>query len=387
MRYDLVLVGGGLANGLLAYRLSERRPDLSILVLESGARPGGNHTWSFHATDLTPAETAWIAPFVVHAWPDYDVAFPGFARTVGLGYRSVSSERFAAVVERTLGTRLRPGVAVAELAPTHVTLSSGERIDAIAVVDGRGPREARALDLAYQKFVGQEVRLAEPHGLSRPILMDATVAQIDGYRFVYVLPFGPDRLLVEDTCYSDGASLDEDAIRVRIDRYLRAKGWNVAEVLREEAGVLPIALGGDMEAFWRDPSGPVPRVGLRAALFHPTTGYSLPDAVRLADHVSSLPDLSAPALFDAIRDWSTRRWRKQNFFRLLNKMMFRAGDPARRFEMLRRFYALPEPLIARFYAGSLSPVDKVRLLAGKPPVPLLGAARALFTAAPLRSAS
>ena len=42
--YDLILVGGGLANGLIAWRLRMQRPELNILLLESGERIGGNHT-------------------------------------------------------------------------------------------------------------------------------------------------------------------------------------------------------------------------------------------------------------------------------------------------------------------------------------------------------
>ena len=53
-----------------------------------------------------------------------------------------------------------------------------------------GPSRGRA---GYQKFVGLEIRTPQPHGMVRPLLMDARVAQIDGFRFVYVLPLAPDR--------------------------------------------------------------------------------------------------------------------------------------------------------------------------------------------------
>ena len=33
---DLILVGGGLANGLLALRLRQQRPDLRLLIVEQG---------------------------------------------------------------------------------------------------------------------------------------------------------------------------------------------------------------------------------------------------------------------------------------------------------------------------------------------------------------
>jgi lycopene beta-cyclase len=61
-------------------------------------------------------------------------------------------------------------------------------------------------------------------------------------------------------------------------------------------------------------------------------------------------------------------------------MLFRAGAPEERYRVLQRFYGLPESTIARFYAGRLSARDKLRLLLGKPPVPIAGALRALAPA-------
>jgi lycopene beta-cyclase len=376
--YDLVLVGGGLANGLLAYRLAQRRPELSILVLESGPTLGGNHTWSFHEGDLTREATAWLAPFIGHAWSAYDVIFPGQRRRIGHGYATVSSERFHAVLKRRLGPSVRLGCEVVSVEPHRVVLAAQDVITARAVVDGRGLRDSPNLILGYQKFVGQELRFAQPHGLDTPIIMDATVEQLDGYRFVYVLPFGPDRALVEDTYYADAADLDGAALRQRIAAYAESRGWRIAEVLREEIGVLPITLAGNVEAFWREGDPDVARSGLRAALFHPTTGYSLPDAVRLADHIASLPDLDD--LPRAISTYATARWRAQGFFRLLNRMLFLAGAPTNRFRVLRRFYGLSEKMISRFYAGRLTRGDKLRLLTGKPPVPFFQAMRVVSEA-------
>jgi lycopene beta-cyclase len=261
------------------------------------------------------------------------------------------------------------------VAPTEVELDDGTVLRAAAVIDGRGPRESDALELGYQKFLGQELRLAAPHGLTAPVLMDASVAQHDGYRFVYVLPLAPDRLLVEDTFYADGPAFDEARLRRNIADYAAARGWRVLELLREERGVLPIVLSGDPRAFWMEAAG-VARSGLAAGLFHPTTGYSLPDAVALAARVADLPDLSAGPLFDAVRLHALRRWRARGFFRLLNRMLFRAAEPSLRWKVMQRFYGLPEPLIARFYAARLGTFDKLRIVSGKPPVPLVAAVKA-----------
>ena len=51
-------------------------------------------------------------------------------------------------------------------------------------------------------------------------------------------------------------------------------------------------------------------------------------------------------------------------------MLYRAAEPGERYRVLQHFYRLPEPLIARFYAGRVTWADRVRVLSGRPPVPV-----------------
>ena len=367
--YDLILIGGGLANGLIAWRLRTQRPELRILLIERDAHLGGNHTWSFHDGDLGVDQHRWLAPLVATRWPRYEVIFPQHARTLESGYASIASLDFARVIETALGDSLRLDTPVQDLTPTSVHLADGEVLQARAVIDGRGMRPSRQLALGYQTFLGQELRLAAPHGLTAPIIMDASVEQQGGYRFVYVLPFGPDRVLIEDTHYVDTSAWEPERLRANIAAYAAARGWRIAEVLREEHGSLPIVLAGDVDSFWSDLRGQ-PCSGLRAGLFHPTTGYSLPHAVRLAERIAALATFDAASLFAAIRADALQEWRGQRFFRLLNRMLFLAGEADHRWRVMRRFYHLPAPLIARFYAGRLTLADQARLVSGKPPVPV-----------------
>ncbi|GGM06984.1 hypothetical protein GCM10009425_17840 [Pseudomonas asuensis] len=367
--YDLILVGGGLANGLIALRLRQTRPELRILLIEQDDRLGGNHTWSFHEPDLTADQHTWIEPLVAHRWPEYQVFFPEFERTLNSGYASISAERFHKVLLEYLGDSIRLNASVSAISPTEVRLANGEALQAAAVLDGRGHRPSPHMGLGFQKFLGQELQLEQHHGLSGPIIMDATVPQTEGYRFIYVLPLTQDRVLIEDTYYADGQNLDPDRLREHIARYAAERGWSIQALIREEHGVLPITLSGDIDAFWAE-TGDIPSSGLAAGLFHATTGYSLPEAVRLAELIARCPRLDTSTLFDTVRQHALQRWRTYGFFRLLNRMLFLAGKPEHRYRVMRRFYGLSEPLIQRFYAGQLKPSDKLRILIGKPPVPI-----------------
>ena len=345
----VLLVGGGLANGLIGYRLAQTRPEVSLRLVEAGPHLGGQHTWSFFASDLG-SEGQWVLPLVTRSWDHYQVRFPNRQRRVSNGYRSITSEQFATVIEDMLGDRILLGNSVATIDLNGVALTSGQRLAADIVIDGRGPAEFPDLTLGYQKFLGQTVRLAADHGLAGPIIMDATVDQKGGYRFVYVLPWDQRTVLIEDTRYTDHEDLDLADFRTGVASYAASQGWNIEAILAEEQGVLPVALEGDIEAHWRRASGHA-MSGLRAALFHPTTGYSLPDAVRLANSICKLPEINRVSVEKLIREQSISTWKRRGFFRLLNRMLFRAAEPEQRYRVLQRFYGLREPLMERFYAA------------------------------------
>jgi lycopene beta-cyclase len=376
---DIVLVGGGLANSLIAYRLALLKPELKVLLVERDPHLGGEHTWSFNTADLTKQQHDWIAPFVEYSWPGYEVRFPAFRRWIDSGYRTITTARLHEVVAAAVGGSVLLGSEVESIAPAEVNLADGRKLVATAVIDGRGPVDSPNLTVRYQKFVGQVVRLEIPHGLKGPILMDATVEQIDGYRFIYVLPFAEKTALIEDTRYSDSPDLEREEYVGEIYRYADQQGWGLGAVEREEEGVLPVALSGDIERFWEEDPRGVARAGLSAALFHPTTGYSFPNAVQLAERLSVFLPNDHRALYETVRKISVEHWSGTGFFRMLNRMLFLAADPERRLRVFQRFYRLPRPLIERFYAANLISSDRFRLLVGRPPVPVGRAISAILS--------
>ncbi|RDC60709.1 Lycopene beta-cyclase [Alteripontixanthobacter maritimus] len=381
---DMAIIGGGLSGGLIALAAIRAHPKLDIALIEAGETLGGNHRWSWFESDLDPAATALLAPFRKTEWDTgYDVRFPAYARTLDARYRSLASEDFDAALQRELNQgSIVTGQAVTRFDASGLTLADGSTIDARTVIDCRGISDAPELTGGWQVFMGRHMRTAAPHGLDRPIIMDATVAQHGAYRFVYVLPLGANEVFIEDTYYADEPALDRRALGARIEAYAKANGWD-GEIIGNETGVLPVITGGDFGAFQQARATPgVALAGARGGFVHPLTSYTLAMATRIALLVANNALLPGDQLAALLAVEAKRHWQRTGFYRLLGNMLFGAAEPDERYRVFERFYRLRQPLIERFYAANSTFADKARILSGRPPVPVSRAIGALVGARP-----
>jgi lycopene beta-cyclase len=379
----LVLIGGGLSNSLIALRLLARGFDDFVLI-DSGNLLKQDQTWSFHESDLTPEQWEWVRPLVGKTWPTHEVRFPGYRRELASPYHSIQADAFREFLLKTIPARcLRLHTRVARVLSWEVQLDNGATIQPSGIIDGRGIDHSTLEPCGYQKFVGLDLRFRNPHGLAGPILKDATVPQIDGYRFLYSLPWDDRTILVEDTRYSIRPDIDAAEYEREILAYAERTFGPVETVLRREAASLAIPLTRNMFQGWREQPG-VPLVGLRGGFFHPTTGYSFCLAVRIADRIANLKTRAETGLDTAslykILDGERQIWEKQaGFYLFLNRMLFGAALPEKRFRIFSRFYRLSEPVIHRFYSGRSTGRDRARLLIGRPPVPVGRALKSIFS--------
>ncbi|HZU62039.1 MAG TPA: lycopene beta-cyclase CrtY [Novosphingobium sp.] len=316
-------------------------------------------------------------------WKQYEVRFPRLGRIIHTPYRSLSGRRLDAALRESLpADSLLANACVTRLDATSLTLENGRTLTAGVVIDARGASAFPGLTGGWQKFLGQLVRLERPHGITTPMLMDGRVPQRDGFRFQYILPFSADTLFIEETYYTTDPALDAATLRRRIADYLQLSGFAVAELLEEEQGLLPVVARGRLEALRQglgtDRPEAAPAIGLRAGLFHPLTGYSLPAAAETALLVADLPELTPARLHRALRHHTRAHWQRGAYCRMLARMLFGATRGGRRFKVFERFYRLDEGLIERFYAGRLTGRDKLRIVSGKAPVPVSRAIASLL---------
>ena len=174
-RHDIAIAGGGLSGGLIALALRRARPDLDVVLVEAGAAPGGNHRWSWVASGLDDAGAALLSAVRITCCDEgYDVAFPAHARRLTTVYRSLASTDFAATLGRELAHgAIRCNAPISALDAAGLTLASGERIAARTVIDCRGFEPGPQLCGGWQVFMGRHLRTTQPHGLTRPVIMDA----------------------------------------------------------------------------------------------------------------------------------------------------------------------------------------------------------------------
>ncbi len=384
--YDYVLVGGGLQAGLIALAVRHYQPQASMLLIERGEALGGNHTWSFHQQDLPQPCQAWQAVIPKTRWDAYSVRFPNFSRQVPLAYCSIRSTDFATAVTRQLlgssaasnnlqvaNTRLLFGTHVTSIDGNTVTTKCHRAFRGRTVIDCRGPQrrecdsssDIRVSRVGYQKFSGIEIELQHDWPDRHPVLMDACVDQACGFHFIYVLPFTPRRVLVEDTYFSDTPELDFSQSQRQLRLYVQrvaGRGWHIS---RQEHGCLPMPYSSTSEPF---PVAINPHLlsgGYAGGWFHAATGYSYALATRFADAVGrSTPDTAA----QAIAELRQTHHRRAKFARQLNHLLFRLVTPASRWQIFRRLYRdLPSDCLGRFYAHEFTFQDAARMVLGMPP--------------------
>lgn len=381
-QYDLLIAGGGLAAFLTAAIVLKKCPSLRVAIVEKNQQRS-QHTWSFHAKDLSPNALDIIGPLISQKWDEYTVKFPDHERKIALEYCSIRSEDFWKSIGTLTKTVTRITGEVCEVDKTELRLSDQNVVKGRIVLDARGVSGKNfAKGTGWQKFIGFEIETDEAHGIARPTIMDATVEQIDGFRFFYVLPFSKNKVLIEDTYYSDTPHLDIQKIEKEIGSYIQRLGINKYKITAKESGSLPIPLN---HSYLLSKVN-LPEIGMRGGFFHPTSGYSLPFSISCAEQLAAQIFYAKHVhsdLFEKSRQSVYRSrmalFKSAKFLIRLNRMLFRAAAPEKRWHVLSQFYRKDMRTITEFYSGKLSLKTKFSIITGVPPVPLMSGLKHFFS--------
>lgn len=359
---DIAILGGGCAGLSVATRLAAA--GRSLQVIEPRTHYTDDRAWSFWRTAPDPFEDC-----VRASWAHWDVGGPGgmVGRTSPhLRYQSVAAgpfyDRAQSVIDDSPLASLTLGVGASDPRRTddgwQIETDAGA-LCANHVIDTRTPQR---IPTYGQYFLGREIRTERAvFDPARVQLMQFRPARSRGVDFVYILPFAPDRALVEVTSFapaSPGRAVFEEWLQAEI----AALSPGATEVLREEAGALPMEVG-----YGESPDDGVIRMGLGGGAARPSTGYAFTRIQAQADRVAAA--LRRGAHPQMRLDGPGTRFMDRVFLQVLQTMPERG--PAL-FEALFR-NAAPDRL-ERFLSGSVHPVDRLAVMTSLPTLPFLRAA-------------
>jgi len=365
--YDYVLVGGGAAGLSLAYHLAQepRLAGQRVLLIEPEPKDQNDRTWSYWS-----AAPGWFDHLAVGEWSKIAFRSPGFAQILALStyrYRTIRGLDFYQFVHQALAalpaqfTLVRGTVAqLAETATGVVArTAAGAEFTARYAFDSRPPaieRQPEKHRYLLQHFVGWEVET--DHDVFNPDVvefMDFRGPQHHEARFIYVLPFGPRRALVEYTLFS-AQVLAKAEYEVHIADYLQnnlglASGQY--RIAAEEIGAIPMT------------DHPLParagarliNLGTRAGRAKPSTGYAFQRIqAQSARLVAALAATGQPPA-----DPTGDQWQFHLFDTLLLDIMQRRGEITRDL-FAQLFERNPVERVLRFLDEKTSWADNLRIM-------------------------
>ena len=359
---DVAILGGGCAGLSLAARLAGS--GLSFRVVEPRESYADDRAWSFWRTAPDPFEDC-----VRASWQGWTVAGPrGTVRRGSrrLPYQTVPAgafyDRACALIDAAPEGALDLGTAATGVAPAgavHRVDTSRGSFTARHVLDGRPPARRPRYG---QFFLGREIATdADAFDPGAVPLMHFRRGYSAGVDFLYILPFARDRALVEVTSFAP-APPERSVFADWLEAEIAALGAGRPDVLRQEAGALPMEVG------YREPAAPgVTRIGLGGGAARPSTGYAF-------QRIQAQSDALARGL---IRGDGPRLPAERPMTRFMDRVFLQvlAAAPERGpalFESL--FRNAPAERLERFLSGSTRAADRLSVMAALPPAPFLRAA-------------
>lgn len=381
-RYKYVILGAGCSGLSLCYYLLDLGVEDPILLLDRRRELADDRTWCFWDVEPTP-----FSHLASRRWYSWSLHADGGSVTQTTGrypYLRVRSADFYEYAVRSLEAHPNVTLRMGEEVLDHRPVPGGVRVEtsegayeAETVFDGRGlppgsPHFEKARKEATwvpQKFLGQRVRAGRTvFDPERCTLMDFSVDQRRGLRFMYVLPFTRDTALVENVYLSEAEAGPEE-YRAGIRAYLQdAYGLSGSEyeVSGEEKGYIPMT----SYEFPRRLGERVYSIGMLGGETRPSTGYTF---LRIQRYCRSLAEslagpggrLEVPARTDSRR------------YDLLDALFLRFmhEHPERCPEIYRQMFAgVPADALVRFLTEKSSPLDEARLIKALPKTPFIGLA-------------
>ena len=368
--HALVILGGGCAGLGLAMRLAEWGEACPrTVIIERRDRYVHDRTWCFWSTP-----TARLTSLARMQWAKVVIA-DGGRRVVSPcadhPYTCVASDDFyrAALTAIALNPRieLRTGTKVTaepvqsggvwRIGTTQGSLSGRQVLDTRPWRSGAG-----AVPIMAQSFNGVEVECeTDVFSAEAATLMEFVAGPPDQISFLYLLPYGPRRALIEATVFGPNALAEAELAPLLETVLSRTVAGRAYRVVHRESHVIPMGLPSAAVSLG---TGYV-RAGMEAGGVRAATGYGFQRIQHWAELAAEAVRKGLPIPGHAKDPWPVR-WMDRLLLRVL------VADPARGPEIfLRLFGRVDSAALTRFLCGEARFGDYVRVIAALPPGPFL----------------
>ncbi|MEM9821657.1 MAG: lycopene cyclase family protein [Bacteroidota bacterium] len=278
MKYDYIIAGAGLAGLSLCLSILESKQlqGARILLLDKDAKQSNDRTWSFWSKDIGE-----LSKIVQGQWKRAKVYTPEqqslslhlhpyqYYTIRGLDFYRYAFEKInAAANVQFLQTEILKCDSDGQVTTQDGTFQ-GDWVFKSYFDLKDVPSDTKAT-FVWQHFKGWEIETEEdcfnPEELT---MMDFRIADEQATKFFYVLPFAPNRALVEYTEFS-ATICQQDAYDGFLKQYIRQNlGITNYRVVEEECNAIPMT----DHNFGRQLNGRILTIGTMAGYVKPSSGY------------------------------------------------------------------------------------------------------------------
>ncbi|SDG62659.1 lycopene cyclase family protein [Psychroflexus sediminis] len=250
IKYDYIIVGAGAAglNLALAMAADAFFEDKSILILDKDAKDKNDRTWSFWEKGTGNWDN-----IISKSWDKGLVKANGEYIPLNLKkyrYKTLRSADFYDHAKKTLPEpnftwKTEQVQKIMQADEAAVVITDQQKYKANLVFDSRVPMSYSIKDDSYlniaQHFKGWIIETEKPvFDDSMFTMMDFDLKDGESTSFTYILPFSPNRALVEFTYFSPDVveeSTYDDYLKKYISEHLQTDSYTILET---EKGIIPM---------------------------------------------------------------------------------------------------------------------------------------------------
>ncbi|MEM7380248.1 MAG: lycopene cyclase family protein [Bacteroidota bacterium] len=251
--FDYIIIGAGAAGLMLADAMGSEPffSGKSILLLDKDEKKSNDRTWCFWET------TSGKLDHIVHkSWPNIIFKAENFSQRLSITpyqYKMIQgSDFYREYLGRISGyenvTFRNDEVLNVSEEDKSVQVRTAEKIYTAtqvfnSIFNYSIPKVQKKYPLLQQHFIGWFIKTEKAvFDKDAATFMDFSIPQKGNTRFMYVLPFAPDRALVEYTLFSEELLEEQEYENAILDYIKDDLGLGIYEILDKEKGNIPMTV-------------------------------------------------------------------------------------------------------------------------------------------------